>query len=406
MAHCVILGHPDCRNKGDEAVMVGILKGLSTVFPDLKVFIPSYDPNYDYNFINTINDKVLVTEYWRSPYILTRIKNKLYNKIPLLKKLVTNDNNGQGNFKRAYADCLKKADFVIFSGKDLFCEDYGQKSLDRWMNQLEIAVDMNDKVFLWGVSPGPFSEKNEKRFKKLLDRVHCITAREIESYNYISSLSFSKKCFQVPDPAFELLAEKPDCFNLPEKAKGEMWIGFSISEGLIKYRDLDRTRYLNIFKTALKRLKEKYKIRIFLIPHVTVGKNNNDYLISSEFKKMLKADNIDAFLPSPDLSGAAYKFIIKNCDCFIATRAHTLIAALSTGVPAVSIAYSIKSYGIIKDCYGDANQLIDIKELEHDIIEEKIITLIEKNAELRSIVSKYAIEMKKQVNDGWQLFRK
>lgn len=400
MVHCVILGHLDCRNKGNEAVITGIINGIDSTNPNINIIIPSDDPEYDRRFLKEYDSKIIISEYWKSPYILTRIKNKIYSKSKLLQSIMTDDNDNV--LKKAYTSCMKKAKFVVFSGKDLFCEDYSQWGLDKWMDQLEFATSLNKKVLLWGVSPGPFSHQNEIRFKKILEKVFCISAREPKSYEYIQKIASPRKCYLIPDPAFGIPTTQPAKYSLPVKKNGILRIGFSISEGLIQYRGLNRGSYLKIFADAIMKLNEFHNIEIVLIPHVIVNKNNDDYCISEELKGLL--DDINVILPSPDLFSTEYKYIIETCDCFIGTRTHTIIASLSAGIPTVSIAYSVKSYGIIENFYGDLKCLIDIKELNSESLISSIDYLISNSVELRKKIQLKASKIKQELAEGWLLF--
>jgi colanic acid/amylovoran biosynthesis protein len=46
------------------------------------------------------------------------------------------------------------------------------------------------------------------------------------------------------------------------------------------------------------------------------------------------------------------KYVISNLRFFIGARTRATIAALSSGIPTVSIAYGVKAKGINKDLFG------------------------------------------------------
>lgn len=54
------------------------------------------------------------------------------------------------------------------------------------------------------------------------------------------------------------------------------------------------------------------------------------------------------------MSAADYKGVIGLCEALVGARMHTNIAAMSQGIPTVSIAYSRKAWGIMRDYYGAA----------------------------------------------------
>jgi polysaccharide pyruvyl transferase WcaK-like protein len=58
-------------------------------------------------------------------------------------------------------------------------------------------------------------------------------------------------------------------------------------------------------------------------------------------------------LPVPGNIGARQvKWVISKCRYFIGARTHATVAAFSTGVPTISIAYSKKARGINRDIFG------------------------------------------------------
>jgi colanic acid/amylovoran biosynthesis protein len=57
------------------------------------------------------------------------------------------------------------------------------------------------------------------------------------------------------------------------------------------------------------------------------------------------------------------KWVISKMGWFCGTRMHATIAALSSGVPAAAIAYSIKTAGVFETC-GLADRVVDPRALD------------------------------------------
>ncbi len=95
---------------------------------------------------------------------------------------------------------------------------------------------------------------------------------------------------------------------------------------------------------------------IILIPHVDStdgGPANSDYLY---MQTLLKRANLPAArisLAPRNLNAAQLKYLIGRCRYFIGARTHATIAALSSGVPTCSLAYSVKARGLNRDLFGD-----------------------------------------------------
>jgi polysaccharide pyruvyl transferase WcaK-like protein len=67
-------------------------------------------------------------------------------------------------------------------------------------------------------------------------------------------------------------------------------------------------------------------------------------------------------------------------------RTHSIISALSSGVPAVSIGYSVKAKGINMDIYGNKDLLVDVKDFSAKTLNQKMVILQEKENDLRSLL--------------------
>jgi colanic acid/amylovoran biosynthesis protein len=129
-------------------------------------------------------------------------------------------------------------------------------------------------------------------------------------------------------------------------------VALSVSQGIIKYSGLDHDAYYSTFARLCDALIDAGK-KVILIPHV-MEKNpdNNDVIACDEvLKRMTHLTGVVVVSGEP--SAVDFKGIIGCCECLIGTRTHATIAAMSQGVPTVSIAYSRKAHGIMKDVYGD-----------------------------------------------------
>ena len=64
-----------------------------------------------------------------------------------------------------------------------------------------------------------------------------------------------------------------------------------------------------------------------------------------------------------DSNASQIKQVISQLRCFIGARTHTTIAALSSGISTLSIAYSVKAKGINKDLLGGIPIILPTPEL-------------------------------------------
>jgi len=78
------------------------------------------------------------------------------------------------------------------------------------------------------------------------------------------------------------------------------------------------------------------------------------------------------------------KQVISQLRCFIGARTHATIAALSTGVPTLSIAYSVKAKGINKDLLGDMPVVLPTPGLTAVSLMAGLDYLIENEAQIKA----------------------
>lgn len=68
---------------------------------------------------------------------------------------------------------------------------------------------------------------------------------------------------------------------------------------------------------------------------------------------------------------------------FAGSRTHSTIAALSSGVPALSFAYSIKAQGINRDLFGHNDYCVDPHDLDVERTTDRIVSMLDEEASIR-----------------------
>ena len=122
-----------------------------------------------------------------------------------------------------------------------------------------------------------------------------------------------------------------------------------------------------------------------LVPHVFGEKEHleSDVTACEEVYNDLRAqfDEERLFLIREKFDQNEIKYMIGQCDFFIGSRMHACIAALSQGIPAVSIAYSNKFKGVLGSI-GCAEMVVDPRTMEKG----EIIEVIEKKYKERDTI--------------------
>ena len=90
----------------------------------------------------------------------------------------------------------------------------------------------------------------------------------------------------------------------------------------------------------------------------------------------------------PDYDARQLKWIISQLRLFAGSRTHATIAALSTGVPTISVGYSVKARGINQDVFGHDRWLIQLRQLDAPTLAALVGDLLSEEAEVRAQIAR------------------
>ncbi len=88
------------------------------------------------------------------------------------------------------------------------------------------------------------------------------------------------------------------------------------------------------------------------------------------------------------LGARGSKYLISKCDYFAGARMHSTIAAFSSKVPTISLAYSIKAQHLNKDLFGHSDWVLKIPDFTADRFIEKLEKLI---SEKERVMDRYDV---------------
>ncbi|OFX16153.1 MAG: hypothetical protein A2Z18_11525 [Armatimonadetes bacterium RBG_16_58_9] len=282
-------------------------------------------------------------------------------------------------------------------GGDNYSLSYGHGVLRRYANLDRYLWRHGLRVALWGASVGPFSEdaETERMMADHLRRMTLILARETTTVSYLASIGVEDNVKLVADPAFVMEPSKPDLGDDIPRMLEENPIGLNISPLVAQYRSETLGDWVDFARECIERLLEQDLGPVILVPHVMVpGHNDYDFLVRAasgvtDFGKRV------AILP-PTLSAAEYKWVVSRLRAIVAARTHVTIAAFSSGVPTLSIAYSAKAIGINKDIYGHTDWCLPISELTPGSLVDSTRRLISREDEIRRQLAAVSAVMKER----------
>lgn len=270
---------------------------------------------------------------------------------------------------------------------DSFSDIYGSKRIIRHFLDSFLVILAGKPLIFLPQTIGPFKTFSGKVLGSfILKNLKKLYIRDSKSVAFLKSLGVSYQ--QSIDMATFM---EPKAIDISVKPTT---IGLNIN-GLMylqNYKALNNqfSEYKYFIETLIQRLLE-LNHSILLIPHTYNIDNPNpedDFIAIKEISKNINNANLNILSGTYDAQ--ELKYIISKTDFFIGSRMHSCIAALSTSVPCIGLAYSYKFEGTFKmfnqkDCVISLNK---ITKSDTDNIINQILKIIENMKIIKSQLQK------------------
>lgn len=286
---------------------------------------------------------------------------------------------------------LAGCDAVLSIGGDNYSLDYDLGSLAYFVAVAEAALQRGKPVLLWGASVGPFDRLPavERHMAAHLARLNAVTVRESHSGRYLAGLGLGDRVHAVADSAFLL---RPQPFDLapllPPAGEGLLGLNLSPLIDAVRRRHGAATPLLDEAVRWLHELLQRTTVGVLLVPHVApldgAPRNNDEQFLAGLLQAVGESGGRLRVLPS-GLNAAQLKHAIAQCRWFVGARTHATIAAMSSGVPTLSIAYSVKARGINLDLFGHERYVLDTRTLDAAQLAAGLATLRTEEAAIRAL---------------------
>lgn len=386
MKRFYLTGHHTFSNRGCEAIVRSTVGLLCEQFGEIQVLVPSSDIAKDsaqwpeaeslgVQFVPAYLPSI--NRYWVHLQQLP---------LPFLKRA-----GWPFPLPRWLRKTLASVDCVLSVGGDNYSLDYLLPSLLLGLDSC--AMDLGKPVVLWGASVGLF--EREPHFlpliRKHLGRMTFIAARESVTVEYLTKLGLGEKVVHAADPAFVLAPEPVDLDPFWPEDSGEGVLGLNVSSLLLRYRPAGEPadRLLDEIAGFIHYAVAERGLGVLLVPHVIphdgVVKNNDAAFMVQLLPRLNDLGN-RVQLMDERLNAAQIKHVIAQCRFFIGARTHSTIAALSSGVPTISIAYSVKAKGINHDLFGHNRYVLDTMDVSQITLVEKLTQMLNEGSTIRALL--------------------
>ncbi|MDV6346613.1 polysaccharide pyruvyl transferase family protein [Nitrosomonas sp. Is35] len=386
------LGHETLTNRGCEALLRGISRTIREQCPGAEFFAPSFDIENDLKQWKDAKEMGIsfIPAYHLPLYV--RVWGKIDKFVPQIRHFWIPSPKIPNSIRQSFRGPVAG----IMTGGDVLSLDYGVPSLIKFIGQAETFMAEGHKLFLWAASVGPFESQPEveKHVIRHLAKYSGISVRETSTRNYLDGLGL-RNVKLVADPAFVMIPEPWDISAILPASPCEGFLGFNISPLIKRFRTDDahvsemELEVVGFLRDVIK----KTDLSIVLIPHVDGANSsewNSDYLYMKRLiaRIDLPPEIITAriSLAPRDMNAVQTKYLISQCRFFIGARTHATIAAWSTLVPTISIAYSIKAIGLNTDLFGDLRYVLETSKLSRMALWESLEKLRTDEQNIRKLL--------------------
>jgi colanic acid/amylovoran biosynthesis protein len=338
--HILLIGARLCRNLGGPSLLVATRRVLSERFPGAQytLLVPAASAQ---------EDSALEEVY--------QIRCVPYRPSPLLAMVAVLRLLGlrlRPRSLRPMLDVFERADVVIDIWGIGFSDALGSRSFrSRFASGLHflLAKALRKPVIKYTADYGPLATRWNRFFARLyLGRcIDLILARDAQSRDAVASLGIRTPVYVCPDTAF-MLEPQPSAMaiSLAERRRTQPIIGLSVSHQ-IDTRSRGNWDYVGLMAG--------------LADHVVAATGAHVVLIANELAQAASADDariaqavldrmaartsaqaVTAYRSASELKG-----VIQQCDAVVAARYHTLVAALSMGIPSLAVGWHHKYEGLL-----------------------------------------------------------
>lgn len=333
----VIYGWYGIPNVGDEAILASIIADLRRLAPQLHITVFSYYPDH------TLKHHDVDSALCALP-ILTREQ-----KVQIRKELT-------------------KADLFILGGGGMFHTHSGRHP---WLNRLALAKLLGCKTMLYvvGIDPSSTAKARWRLIWRLFSRfADLITVRDEGSQNLLLQAGVRKPITVIPDPVFRLIPSPVHkTKKILQRTLGDFQgpiISFGVGMPPYRFGPIERFKYVEIMAKAGDYVVENFNARVLLVPYdIQPGRDRE---LCLEVLGMMQSRErgyvlLEEHTPNDILALNDY------IDLSICTRFHSLVFAIMSNTPFVSIIYQQKVEELLKEAnlkeYGIGIQNLSAEHL-------------------------------------------
>ncbi len=414
MIKILILGNYCSSNRGDAAILSGLIKLVRDNIPDTEITISSFYPEVANQVHNLESIRPIVitnSGFDKRLFAKNIVLYFLYAK-GLLRKQISNLFSDEEKYTlRKYLE----SDVIIGIGGTYLNDNYKPTILGR-LFELYLGKQFNKTVVLCSHSIGPIQNTwYQKIARHVFNKLDLITLRDHESFRILTEIGVNNPAVRIAgDTAFLASQIKPEEAEhilrkeILDYDPDQPYVSFSVRKWNY-YKSKDNKQghlnYLTVISQACDYMIESYGIKMVFISTCTDmgGYRADDRLIAKEVKKLMR-NKMNAYIISSELTAEEVKGIYGLMKMHSGTRMHSNIFALSMSTPVLAISCEFKTSELMKELNLE-EYVIDINNIDLSTMKDKLDKCWRNKEILSQALPEKVDKLKKSANNNIELIK-
>jgi colanic acid/amylovoran biosynthesis protein len=378
MTRILIVGNHTCGNRGDAAILRGLLECLEGAIPGSQIDVLSRFPTSSEWLLGRRLHKDTLNSYYveAGKQRLGSIRAKVLRRfIPWLlhahmMKSGISRFIGLPRRHREYITSLAAYDLVIQVGGSFFVDLYGPTQYDHAL----CALLAGRPIFFIGHSVGPFEHPLFRKISQdVMARVDALALREEVSLKHMAD-------GQIPQTKVRAAADTAWLVSTgdPAYAAASPAVAVTFRElaPFDKRLGISQDTYEAAFAELLDAVADAgYRVQALSTCTAIDGYPKDDRMIALRVRnRMRNAAAMDVEMD--ELNDVELGNRFAQCALTIGTRLHSAIMSMNFGTPAVALAYEHKSEGVMKRL-GTSELSMPVRSLLDGSLKTKVLGLLQ-----------------------------
>ena len=392
----LIVGNHTCGNRGDSAILRGLLYYINEQAPHVDCSLVSRMPvSSEFLLGHKFVEDRLYAYHQQSAGMFGQVLQRI--KVNLFPLLLIAHIRGFWPFKlpqhiRKHIEFLKSFDAVVHVGGSFFVDLYGKSQYEHAL----AAMVAGKPVFMLGHSVGPFSGRLYKFIARFVfSRTKQVSVREAISRSLLEELGIDANLIQDgADTAWLLPSSTTEKVKLDVDLKAGPYVAFTARR--LSPFDVRLGVKQDVYERAMAELADHlvasgYKVLLCSSCTGIDGYNRDDRMVALSIQKLMSEPN-RAHVIMSEVNDLGLAKILSQCELTVGTRLHSAIISMNAGTPALALNYEHKSKGILTQA-NLSSCAIELRELVSGKLKQRILHYLQDS------------DLKEQSNKGVALER-